>query len=54
MWITSTFWEIQQSLQFITFMKLANEAARTRNPLAPLEYSQEKIDRTARGDDPVS
>ena len=33
-------------------MKLANEAARTRNPLAPLEYSQEKIDRTARGDDP--
>lgn len=36
----------------ITFMKLANEAARTRNPLAPLEYSQEKIDRTARGDDP--
>lgn len=36
----------------ITFMKLANEAARTRNPLAPLEYSQEKIDRTARGEDP--
>lgn len=36
----------------VTFMKLANEAARTRNPLAPLEYSQEKIDRTARGDDP--
>lgn len=36
----------------VTFMRLANEAARTRNPLAPLEYSQEKIDRTARGDDP--
>jgi len=37
----------------ITYMRLANEAARTRNPLAPLQYSQEKIDRTARGEDPI-
>ena len=37
----------------VTFMQLANEAARTRNPLAPLEYSQEKIDQTIRGADPV-
>jgi TonB-linked SusC/RagA family outer membrane protein len=34
----------------ITYMKLANEAAMTRNPLAPLPYSQTKIDRTIAGD----
>jgi Outer membrane cobalamin receptor protein len=36
----------------VTFMKMANEAARTRNPLAPLEYSREKIDNTVSGADP--
>lgn len=33
----------------ITYMKLANEAALTRNPLNPIPYSQTKIDRTASG-----
>ncbi len=36
----------------VTFMKMANEAARTRNPLAPLEYPREKIDNTVAGADP--
>ena len=36
----------------ITFMQLANEAVLTRNPLAPLQYSREKIDNTARGVNP--
>jgi len=38
----------------ITYMQLANEAALTRNPLAPLPYLQTKIDATARPDaDPL-
>ncbi|NII27688.1 TonB-dependent receptor [Pseudoflavitalea sp. X16] len=36
----------------ITYMQLANEAALTRNPLAPLPYSQNKIDHTIAGDNP--
>ena len=36
----------------ITFMQLANEAVRTRNPLAPLAYSREKIDNTIKGTNP--
>ena len=36
----------------ITFMQLANEAVLTRNPLAPLQYSREKIDNTALGTNP--
>ncbi|WP_158995646.1 TonB-dependent receptor [Mucilaginibacter sp. L196] len=37
----------------ITYMTLANEAALTRNPLASLPYSQNKIDHTANGDNPL-
>lgn len=37
----------------ITYMKLANEAALTRNPLAPLPYGQNKIDHTVAGDNPL-
>lgn len=37
----------------ITYMKLANEAALTRNPLAPIPYSQTKIDGTMKGDNPL-
>ncbi|MGE9311061.1 SusC/RagA family TonB-linked outer membrane protein [Niabella sp. CJ426] len=38
----------------ITYMTLANEAALTRNPLAPLPYLQTKIDATAKPDaDPL-
>ncbi|MEO6524367.1 MAG: TonB-dependent receptor [Mucilaginibacter sp.] len=37
----------------ITYMKLANEAALTRNRLAILPYTQTKIDATARGDNPL-
>lgn len=37
----------------ITYMNLANEAALTRNPLSPIPYSQDKIDRTAAGDNPL-
>ena len=37
----------------ITYMKLANEAVLTRNPLGELPYSQNKIDHTANGDDPL-
>lgn len=33
----------------ITYMKLANEAVLTRDPLAPLPYSQNKIDNTQAG-----
>ena len=36
----------------ITYMNLANEASLTRNPQAILPYNQNKIDRTAAGDDP--
>jgi len=37
----------------ITYMKMANEAALTRNPQAGLPYLQTKIDATARGDNPL-
>jgi len=37
----------------ITYMKLANEAVLTRNPLQDVQYSQSKIDHTAAGDDPL-
>ncbi|WP_081816984.1 TonB-dependent receptor [Polaribacter sp. Hel_I_88] len=37
----------------ITYMRLANEANLTRNPLAQLPYSQNKIERTAAGDNPL-
>ena len=37
----------------ITYMELANEAALTRNPNAILPYSQNKINRTAAGDNPL-
>ncbi|WP_245917019.1 TonB-dependent receptor [Mucilaginibacter yixingensis] len=37
----------------ITYMNLANEAVLTRNPLGALPYSQNKIDHTARGDNPL-
>ncbi|NQX42289.1 TonB-linked outer membrane protein, SusC/RagA family [Pedobacter steynii] len=37
----------------ITYMTLANEAMLTRNPLGSLPYDQNKIDHTARGDDPL-
>jgi TonB-linked SusC/RagA family outer membrane protein len=36
----------------ITYMKLANEAALTRNPLAPTQYSNSKIDNTLQGGNP--
>ncbi|WP_286842276.1 MULTISPECIES: SusC/RagA family TonB-linked outer membrane protein [Sphingobacterium] len=37
----------------ITYMNLANEAVLTRNPRGTLPYDQNKIDHTARGDDPL-
>nr|WP_197718652.1 TonB-dependent receptor [Pedobacter schmidteae] len=37
----------------ITYMKMANEAVLTRNPLGVLPYSQTKIDRTAAGMNPL-
>jgi TonB-linked SusC/RagA family outer membrane protein len=37
----------------ITYMLLANEASLTRNPLNPLPYSQNKIDHTRAGDNPL-
>ena len=37
----------------VTFMQMANEAVRTRNPLAPLAYSREKIDNTIKGTNPL-
>ncbi len=37
----------------ITYMTLANEAVLTRNPLGTLPYSQNKIDHTAKGDNPL-
>ncbi|WP_026309511.1 SusC/RagA family TonB-linked outer membrane protein [Niabella aurantiaca] len=36
----------------ITYMRLSNEAALTRNPLERLPYSQNKIDHTLAGDNP--
>lgn len=37
----------------ITYMKLANEAVATRDPLGEQPYSQEKIEKTAAGADPL-
>lgn len=37
----------------ITFMELSNESIRTRDPLSPVLYSQEKIDMTRNGADPL-
>ena len=37
----------------ITYMKMHNEAVRTRNPLEPLPYSPDKIANTIAGTDPV-
>lgn len=37
----------------ITYMRLANEASLTRNALGIAPYSQNKIDHTAAGDDPL-
>jgi TonB-linked SusC/RagA family outer membrane protein len=37
----------------ITYMKLANEAVLTRDPLGVLPYTQNKIDHTQAGDDPL-
>jgi TonB-linked SusC/RagA family outer membrane protein len=37
----------------VTYMRLYNEAVRTRDPLAPLPYSSTKIVRTERGEDPI-
>ena len=37
----------------ITYMELANEAALTRNPLASLPYTQNKIEHTRNGDNPL-
>ncbi|WP_257669725.1 SusC/RagA family TonB-linked outer membrane protein [Parapedobacter tibetensis] len=37
----------------ITYMRLANEAVLTRDPLGELPYSQEKIESTAAGYDPI-
>ncbi|MRG47821.1 SusC/RagA family TonB-linked outer membrane protein [Chitinophaga sp. SYP-B3965] len=36
----------------ITYMKLANEATLTRNRLEPILYTEEKIERTASGENP--
>lgn len=38
----------------VTFMRMHNEAILTRNPTDPALYSQEKIARTAAGDDPFT
>lgn len=37
----------------ITYMKMANEAVLTRDPRGTLPYSQNKIDHTENGDDPL-
>lgn len=37
----------------ITYMNLANESVITRNPLNAIIYQQNKIDHTAKGDDPL-
>jgi len=37
----------------VTYMNLANEAVLTRDPLGILPYDQNKIDHTAKGDDPM-
>ncbi|MGQ7869843.1 TonB-dependent receptor [Sunxiuqinia sp. sy24] len=45
-----------QDIQFadpITYMKLHNEAVRTRDPLGFLPYSQEKVDNTIAGGNPM-
>ncbi len=38
----------------ITYMKLANEATRTRDPLAAIPYSNDKIDNTIRNTNPYA
>lgn len=38
----------------VTYMNLANEAVLTRDPLGALPYDQNKIDHTAKGDDPLA
>lgn len=38
----------------VTYMKLANEAVLTRDPLGALPYSEEKIDNTAAGTNPTA
>ncbi|MEO3407674.1 TonB-dependent receptor [Mucilaginibacter sp. CAU 1740] len=50
---TSTNTENFRLADNITYMNLANEAALTRNPVAPLPYSQNKIDHTIAGDNPL-
>src|SRR5690606_18170494 len=37
----------------ITYMQLANEAVLTRNPIGALPYKQNKIDKTAAGENPL-
>lgn len=37
----------------VSYMNLANEAVLTRNPLGAVLYSQNKIDHTIKGDDPL-
>lgn len=37
----------------VTYMNQANEAVLTRDPLGTLPYTQDKIDHTAAGDDPI-
>ena len=37
----------------ITYMQLANEAVLTRNPIGALPYTQNKIDKTAAGENPL-
>jgi TonB-linked SusC/RagA family outer membrane protein len=37
----------------VTYMSLANEAVLTRNPIGALPYTQNQIDHTARGDNPL-
>jgi len=37
----------------ITYMKLANEAVLTRNPIGALPYTQNKIEKTAAGENPL-
>ena len=37
----------------VTYMRLHNEAVRTRNPMTPVSYASEKIMHTERGTDPL-
>lgn len=54
--IENTFSSPTQNLALadpVTYMLLANEAVLTRNPLQPLPYSDEKIENTAAGANPL-